>query len=101
MLCLQPFNCPENLLDLIGFCQSFIILDVHSRVTDPWCFVNSMTAAGLTGLSEEMLTHLANVSKTNTGRVVAHLLHKFYYACHEANNINNDTACQWRKTKRW
>jgi hypothetical protein len=70
---LQPLDSLEYLLDLIGLGHTFVVLDVHPRVTLPGHPVDAMAGAELSRLTKVVIAHPTQVGKTHSFRIASHL----------------------------
>ena len=66
-----------------------MILDIYSRITLPWSFVDAMTAPALTRLTKKMITNLAQIVKSNVSGILLHLGKYMVYFRHINYSIIN------------
>ena len=66
-----------------------MILNIYSRITLPWGFVNTMTASTLTRLTKKMITYLAQIVKSNVSGILLHLGKYMIYFRHINYSIIN------------
>jgi len=92
MLDLQPFNCFENLFNLISFGSSLVILDINPWVANPWSLVNAVASACLTGWAKIMVTYPAEIGKASAAGINAHGFKEFLWMAHAKNDTNSDTC---------
>ena len=59
-----------------------MVLNIYSRITLPWGFVNSMTAPTLTRLTKKMIAYLAQIAKSNISWILLHLRKYVIYFSH-------------------
>ena len=64
------------------FNRTVLVLNIYSGISLPRGFVNSMTAPTLTRLTEKMITHLAQIGKTNAFWILLHLCKNIIYFSH-------------------
>jgi hypothetical protein len=67
---------------LIGLCHPLVILDIDPWVALPWRFIQTMTAAALSGLAKEEIPQPASITKTDTVRIPAHVRNDLFNAGH-------------------
>jgi len=90
MLALQSIYGGENLLDLIGFRHSAVILNVDAWVARPRHPVDSVTASFLPMLPKIVLAYLAQIREPHIFRVLPHPTEDSLDALSH-NDTNNDT----------
>ncbi|HSF31361.1 MAG TPA: hypothetical protein VLK82_12940, partial [Candidatus Tectomicrobia bacterium] len=67
---------------LIGLGHPFVILNIDPWVPLPRCFIQAMTAAALSGLAKEEITHPAQVAETDAVRIPSHVSNDLFNASH-------------------
>ena len=68
-----------------------IVLNINPGITLPGCFVYSVTATLLTGLTEMQIADFAEISKANILGGLLHLFENFACVTHELYSITIDT----------
>jgi len=72
MFDLHPFDSFEYLLDLIYFCRTFVVLDIHTGVAKPGGLIYPVTASCLPCLPKIVLADPAKIGKTDISRIIVH-----------------------------
>lgn len=90
MLNLQLLNSQQHLLYLVCFGFSFMILNIDSRISLPWCLVHMVTSVFMSRYTKIMTTDLAQISKSNICGIVFHLHKNIFDSGHVSYSINID-----------
>jgi len=82
MMHLNFFNGKKYLLNLIGLRFTLVVLNINTRVSGPWRFIDTMATTALAWFAEIMRTDLLKVIETNPFRVCFHFRYDLSYAIH-------------------
>jgi hypothetical protein len=90
MLNLQLLNGQQRLLYLVCFGFCFMILNVDSLISFPWCLVNMVTSVLVSLHTKIMTANLDQISKSNIHGIIFHLHKNIYDSGHDIFSINID-----------
>jgi len=90
MFNLQLLNSQQHLLYLVWFGFSFMILNIDSWISLPWCLVHMVTSVFISRYTEIMTADLAQISKSNIRGIVFHLHKNIFESGHVFYSINID-----------
>jgi hypothetical protein len=90
MFNLQLLNSQQHLLYLVCFGFSFMILNIDSRISLPWCLLHMVTSVFMSCYTKIMIADLAEISKSNIRGIVFHLHKNIFDSGHVLYSINID-----------
>jgi len=82
MQCLQLLDGLEDLPNLVGLRASTVVLDVHTRIAEPWSSIDAMARTVLARRAEVLITDSTEVAEAHALRTAPHACNDLIDASH-------------------
>ena len=92
MFLFQSVDSLQYLKNLIGFCSTALVLNIHPGISLPRRFVHAVAGALLACVPKVLITYFAQIRKAHAARVTPHPGDNISNPCHARDSITIDTT---------